>query len=239
MNKVLNRFSAAYNTWSIFYQTQIYLNKAKKNPHTINDLKISWAQTILKIVNVETRIINAPSENASMLLLGNHISYLDIPLLFATCKNISFVSKSEIRRWPIIGRGAEVLGTVFVNRDKKTSRNLAKETIASELKNNKRIVIFPSGTTCETESKPWRLGAFQIAFENKAMIQPFRITYHPLRRAAYIDDDTFLSHLYLLFKHGKITATIEFHDPVPINDIELDRQAWQNWSRGLLNEVRH
>lgn len=234
MNTVLNQFSAVYNTWSIFYQTQIHLNKAKKNPDLITDLKISWAQTILKIINVETKVINAPSEQTSMLFLGNHISYLDIPLLFATCKNISFVSKSEVRSWPVIGKAAELIGTVFVSRDKKISRNLAKEKIASELKSDKRIVIFPSGTTCETESKPWRRGAFQMAHENKAMIQPFRITYHPLRRAAYIDDDSFLSHLYLLFKHGKITATIEFHDPVSIQDIELDRQAWQNWSRGLL-----
>ena len=239
MNKVLSRFSAAYNTWSIFYQTQLYLNKAKKNPDRITELKISWAQTILKIVGVETKIINAPSDKSSLLLLGNHISYLDIPLLFATCKNISFVSKSEVRAWPIIGKAAELIGTVFVSRDKKSSRSSAKKTIATELKNEKRIVIFPSGTTCETESKPWRPGAFQIAYENNALVQPFRITYSPLRRAAYIDDDMFLSHLYLLFKHGKITATIEFHEPVPINDIELDRQAWQNWSRGLQNDVRH
>jgi lyso-ornithine lipid O-acyltransferase len=239
MNPILNRLSAAYTTWSILYQTQKYLLRARRYPTTITKLKLCWAQTILKIIKLDLKVINSPVETTGLILVGNHISYLDIPVLLATCKDISFVSKAEIRSWPLIGTAAKLLGTVFVERDKKKSRHLAKETISEELKNHKRIVIFPSGTTCETESKPWRQGAFQIAFDNKIKVLPFRISYYPLRRAAYIGNDSFLTHLFLLLKHGKISATIEFHEPVTINNVESDSKGWQIWSKGLLNEVRH
>ncbi len=230
----MNTRTAVYNTWSIFYQTHLHLNIAKKNPHLVSELKQKWAREVLKIVNVDVEIIGKPSLQPSLLFLGNHISYLDIPLLMAACEDIAFVAKSEVKVWPVIGKAAELIGTVFVQREKKESRAKAKLQIGENLKNKKRIALFPSGTTCITESKPWKNGAFDIAYRSKTMVQPFRLTYTPLREAAYIDDDTFISHLLNLFKHPRIQAKIEFHQPVAINDIEADCVYWQKWSKGLL-----
>jgi 1-acyl-sn-glycerol-3-phosphate acyltransferase len=49
-------------------------------------------------------------------LVGNHLSYLDIPLLMQSSPNISFVAKEEVGRWPVIGAGAHALNTIFVKR---------------------------------------------------------------------------------------------------------------------------
>ena len=155
--------TAVYHTWSIFYQPHVHLTKAKKNPHLTNRLKTIWAKKILGIVNVDVKVIGIPSLEPSLLLLGNHISYLDIPLLMAACEDISFVSKSELRQWPIIGAAAQLMGTVFVQRDNRNSRQLAKQQIGELLQNNRRIALFPSGTTCIREAKPWRNGPFEIA----------------------------------------------------------------------------
>lgn len=227
----MNTATAVYNTWSIFYQTHIHISHVKKNPMLARELKKVWATRILNIVNVEVQVKGTPAQNPALLFLGNHISYLDIPLLMASCDDISFVAKSEVRSWPIIGTAADLIGTVFVKREQKQSRQQAKIQIGKQLKNKKRIAMFPSGTTCITESKPWRTGAFEIALETETMVQPFRITYSPLREAAYIDDDNFVKHLFNLFKHKQIKATIEFHQPVHVKEIAADCAYWQRWSK--------
>lgn len=230
----MNTMTAVYNTWSIFYQTHVHLAQAKKNPTLTRELKKVWAAKILKIVNVDLEVIGTPAKSSSILFLGNHISYLDIPLLMASCDDVAFVAKSEVRSWPIIGKAAHLIGTVFVKREQKKSRHHAKLQIGDLLKNKKRIVMFPSGTTCISESKPWRTGAFEIAMQTETMIQPFRIVYSPLRQAAYIDDDNFLRHLFNLFKYKHIKAMIEFHHPVYITEIATDCTYWQQWSKGLI-----
>ena len=70
----------------------------------------------------------------------------------------------------------------------------------------------PSGTTSIDEKKTWRRGPFEIAKEFKLPIQTFRINYTPLRPAAFIDQDWFLTHLHQIRKH-KISASLFFDQP--------------------------
>ena len=59
---------------------------------------------------------------------------------------------------------------------------------------------------------------------------------------AYIDRDFFPVHLYRLFGVNKISAQIEFHDPVKIKNPESDSKYWQEWSKQLVegfNESEH
>ena len=49
------------------------------------------------------------------LLVANHVSWLDIPVLGSRAR-IDFLSKADIKAWPLIGWMAETLGTLFVAR---------------------------------------------------------------------------------------------------------------------------
>ncbi len=166
-----------------------------------------------------------------LLLVGNHVSYLDIPFLMLACSKVSFLAKSEVGRWPIIGDGARAMDTIFVERDSGTQRASAKAAVIRGLQQGRRIVLFPSGTTSLDESKVWRRGAFEIAQTQGVRIQPFRIRYLPLRRSAYIDRDIFPVHLFRLAQGGKVTATLEFHPPQWVEDIASSCQKWQNWAQ--------
>lgn len=198
----------------------------------IKELKSEWAQNILCLLNVELKIIGQISESESMLFVGNHISYLDIPLLMSNVSSLSFVAKKEISFWPVFGTAAKKIETVFVEREKGASRGQARQGIREALNKGSRIVIFPSGTTCLSESKSWRRGAFEIAQELGLYVQPFRISYRPLRKVAYIDEDVFVIHLYKLSSFDKIQAEIEFHEPVKITDAAFDCIYWNQWARG-------
>lgn len=168
------------------------------------------------------------------ILVGNHISYLDIPVLMKSVPEISFVSKKEVKFWPLIGQAAEKVKTIFVDRDSTQSRGKAKKQIAQALiDENKKVVIFPSGTTAIRRSVFWKKGAFEIAEKNNITVQPFRFRYEPLSAAAYVGKDNFFFHMLDLLKHREIKVVLEFHEPVIINDSVSDCHRWKNWCESL------
>lgn len=234
---IMKTLSSINNSLKVFTDTYSYLKKSEDTNLDINDLKTEWAKQILKRLHVNFDVIGKVSEQSKTLFLGNHISYLDIPLLMATAKNISFVAKHELNAWPVFGKAARKVDTVFVKREDADSRKSARRSVCEALQNGKRVTIFPSGTTCMHENKVWRKGAFEIAKELNIWVQPFRITYSPLRAAAYIDQDFFPTHLYNLSCFEKIHALIEFHKPVKIDNPSASCNEWQSWSRGLISGI--
>ena len=219
----------------VFLETLNYLKLSKNIDLDLNDLKQSWALSVLSRLNVEIDVIGKPDSRPGIIFVGNHISYLDIPLLVSKLSNLCFVAKSQVKHWPVIGKAARRVDTVFVGRKHKKSRGAAKLAVQQAIENGKRLAVFPSGTTCMDERKPWRKGAFDVAQKTNCLVQPFRLNYSPLRTVAYIDNDTFPIHLYRLFMQTKIKARLEFHEPVRIQDAQKDCLYWQEWAKGKAN----
>jgi 1-acyl-sn-glycerol-3-phosphate acyltransferase len=227
----MEAINAVLNSISVFTETYNYLRLSKDTDANLESLKFKWAHEIMKRLNVELKTEGEIGQHSPMLLVGNHISYLDIPILTSTVKSISFVAKQELASWPVFGSAAQKIDTVFVKRENMDSRNLARESIKQALLKGKRVVIFPSGTTCMLENTSWKKGAFEIAKELNVPIQPFRINYFPLRSVAYIDKDFFPVHLYNLAGLKKISANLEFHSPVFVREAILECEYWRKWSQ--------
>jgi 1-acyl-sn-glycerol-3-phosphate acyltransferase len=193
---------------------------------------LQWARDILGVLSLNLEIKGSiPNVSTPVLFVGNHLSYVDIPLLMASVP-VVFVAKEEVSKWLIIGEAARKAGTVFVKRESGASRaNAADAVIETIVKHQRSIAIFPSGTTCLRESKPWRRGAFKIAEKHDITIQPFRIRYEPMRKVAYVDDDTFATHLLSLLHVEQLKATIEFGPSRKITNIDQDIDEIREWTR--------
>lgn len=216
---------------SFFTKTHDYLNRSEKPGASMVALKQAWARDVLASVGVTTSTKGEPIQNETTILVSNHVSYLDIPLLMSVVPDVAFIAKKEIAGWPVIGRGARALGTVLVNRSNAENRSEAKDAIVAQLKAGQRIAVFPSGTTCMRESKRWSKGVFEIAQKTGISIQPFRVRYTPLRLAAYIGWDNFPVHLFQLALRGGAHATIEFHPPQTVENAAEAAEHWRTWSR--------
>ncbi len=219
------------------YASQIKKIKARSLESTkerVDLLKMDWAIASLKNLGIEVEVSGAPVEKEPMIFIGNHLSYLDIPLIMAAAP-VSFVAKEELSRWPVIGEACRSVGTVFVKRESVDSRKSAVHKIGEAcLKQKQSICLFPSGTTSLTEEKPWRRGAFEIAKLNSLKIQPFRINYSPREIVAFVGDDALVPHLWRLLKTRDVRAEIEFHSPVAISDADSACLDWQNWAKQKL-----
>ena len=215
----------------VFSITGKYLRLTQKEDANFIQLKSRWAKDILNHFKINISVSGAPqSFLGPTIYIGNHISYLDIPILLYSCPEIAFVSKKEVKSWPVFGKVAIKMQTIFVERNNSKSRTAAKNEISKSLiEKNQKLVVFPSGTTSINSTSSWKKGVFEIAEANNIWVQPFRIHYNPLRTAAYIDKDNFLIHMYQLFNYKKIEASIEFHPPVKITDSIKECNYWKKW----------
>lgn len=217
---------------SLFSTTLRYIKMAKADPGKISDLKIQWASELVTKYHARFKITGEAVSDRPLVLVGNHVSYFDIPILMSQVRDISFVSKKEVKYWPVIGQAATLVDTIFVNRGSYQSRTQVREQLAESLKwDKRRMVVFPSGTTSVNEHIPWKKGSFVVAQEAGARVQPFRLKYTPQRPVAYIDDDFFPTHLYALAALPDILVELEFGQPIEITDPVQQSADLMEWTR--------
>jgi 1-acyl-sn-glycerol-3-phosphate acyltransferase len=231
--KVFQLTAAAYNAAVKIEKREGHLPQG-----TLQNMILQWARDLLGIMSMDVEIKGAPPEMTTpVLFVGNHVSYVDIPLLMASVP-VVFVAKEEVSKWLVIGQASKKAGTVFVKRESGQSRaNAADAIVDTILRRRQSIGIFPSGTTCTTEDKPWRHGAFKIAQKHQIPVQPFRIRYEPLRKVAYVGKDTFATHLLGLLRLERVKAVIEFDSVRHINDATSDCNTIRDWTRELFRDM--
>ncbi len=222
-----NRYSRAFR---VIAEAQRYVRAG--DPHSANAAeKQEWAKSVLKQLKVQLTVTGAPTTERPAIFVGNHISYLDIVLLLACIPDVSFVAKQELANWPVFGKGARKFKTIFVKRADAYARSSALATIRTALEEERKgVALFPSGTTCLDESKPWKFGAFRLAHSIGVPLQVFRLNYEPLRPVAYIDKDFFLTHLLRLCALDEIKATLEFAPAGSVENPQKDCAHWQSWA---------
>lgn len=194
---------------------------------------VACSRETLKSSGVEIYCSGQPDTRAG-ILVGNHISYLDIPLILSQIP-VVFLSKAELLSWPIIGGAAKIANVVFVDRSSKSSRVKSIDRIIEKIEqDDERVVIFPSGTTSLKEHKRWSAGAFKIAKKLGTPMQAVRLRYDPMDRAAFIDDDLFLPHLNRLCRSQGVKAHLEFSDPFYVQDVQEELLRVQSWCNEIL-----
>lgn len=165
-----------------------------------------------------------------MLWVSNHVSWTDIPLL-GMLLPLSFLSKAEVRHWPVAGWLAEKAGTLFIRRGGGDSQRL-REQISAQLGDARPLLIFPEGTT--TDGRQLRTFHGRLlagAIDQGAAVQPVAIEY--LRNgeadlvAPFIGDDDLVSHLMRLFAEPRGEVCIHLLQPISSVDKERAALAFQ------------
>jgi 1-acyl-sn-glycerol-3-phosphate acyltransferase len=110
-------------------------------------LRQSWSVAVLDALGVEVDADLAYAR-PGVLLVANHISWIDIFVINAAMPS-SFVSKEEVRRWPVIGWLATKNDTVFLRRGSRGHARVVNEQVDALLARGKHVAVFPEGTTTD------------------------------------------------------------------------------------------
>ena len=152
------------------------------------------------------------------LWLPNHVSWLDIPLLGGLCGGTVFLAKSEIRRWPVIGRLARLSGTEFIERGRGSEA--ASEAVASGLKHGRQIVVFAEGTTTDGHMvRRFHARLLGAAVQMERPVVPIALRYYDSRGArttlpAFIDNENLWPSLWRVLSSRGIEARIDVLEPI-------------------------
>ena len=164
-----------------------------------DQLKQIWARQALAIlaIQVDARFGHC---TPGSLYIANHISWIDILALNAA-RPVAFVSKAEVRTWPVIGWLAEKGDTVFLRRGSRGHARVVNAEIDARLRQGRDVAVFPEGTTTEgTHLLHFHAALLQPAIESERPIQPVALSYHDMRGArslapAYVGDTSFMNCL--------------------------------------------
>lgn len=146
------------------------------------------------------------------LLVANHVSWLDIPVLSAVLP-VSFIAKREVSTWPLFGWMAKLQRTVFVDRDRRQTTATKRNEITARLESGDCLVLFPEGTSTDgTQVLPFKSAYFGAVEGLDVAVVPVTLTYlgRPKFYAWYGEMDL-APHLWAVIKSGSIKVQVEFH----------------------------
>lgn len=202
----------------------------------------AWAARMLAIVGIELQVRGTPPERGPMLLVANHISWLDILALHAA-RHCRFVSKSQVRRWPLVGPLATGAGTLYVERESRRDAMRVVHGMAASLRAGDILAIFPEGTTTDGAGLlPFHANLLQAAISADAPVLPVGLdfleagTRHRSRAAAYIDDDTLLGSVWRALMAPPLLALVTFGEPQHAGG--RDRRQWAVDLRTAVQQLR-
>jgi 1-acyl-sn-glycerol-3-phosphate acyltransferase len=202
----------------------------------------AYHRMLCALIGVRIREVGQRSAASPLLILSNHVSWLDICVVGALAP-VVFVAKNEVAGWPVLGWLAKLQRTIFVNRQARHQTGAATREIAGRLLGGDAVVLFAEGTSSEgTRVLPFRsalVGAVHHALGNTAghaqvTVQPMSLAYigfsgvpmgRSLReRVAWYGDADLLPHLARVLASGGIDVTVSWGEPVAY-DGSADRKA--------------
>lgn len=145
------------------------------SPATHRRLRQRWSRRLLALLGVELRASGAIEPGC--LVVANHISWLDIFVLNAIAP-AAFVSKAEVRGWPLVGWLAAKNETVFLRRGSRGHAKIINGEIGALLDAGRNVALFPEGTTTDgTHVLHFHAALLQPAIQSGHFVQPVSISY--------------------------------------------------------------
>ncbi|MFE6287246.1 lysophospholipid acyltransferase family protein [Streptomyces sp. NPDC057877] len=179
-----------------------------------------WALTVVRAAGVRVRMRGGAAPAGGVLLVANHISWLDIPLL-AAVRPARMIAKVEIRRWPVAGALAARAGVVFIERDRLRALPGTVAHLAGALRSGAAVGVFPEGSTwCGRAQGTFRRAVFQAALDAGVPVQPVRLGYRldsgaASTAAAFVGDDSLLASLWRVTATRGLVAEVDVRPVIP------------------------
>lgn len=133
----------------------------------------TWTNPVwpVKIHHRERILTGGPS-----VMVANHLSLLDILVLFRLFTHFKWVSKVENFRVPLIGWNMSLNAYVPLKRGDRESVIRMMRQCERTLAQGNPIMMFPEGTRSTTgRMRPFKTGAFELALASRVPLQPLVI----------------------------------------------------------------
>jgi 1-acyl-sn-glycerol-3-phosphate acyltransferase len=199
-------------------------------------ITVIYYRVLRLLFRVRVHIVGAPVRDHPVLIVSNHVSWLDIVLL-GSIAPVAFIAKHEIADWPLIGAAAKAQRSVFVDRARRHQTGGAIAEIAQRLTEGTPVVLFAEGTSSDgNRVLPFRSALVGAARDTLAqakpaqqiLVQPLSICYTrlqglPMGRqhrplVAWYGDLDFMPHLKEFIRRGAVDAVVTWGEPIAYDE---------------------
>jgi lyso-ornithine lipid O-acyltransferase len=198
-----------------------------------------YHRQVCRLLGVRLKISGEIVRDRAVLIIANHVSWLDIPVLSAVAP-VSFVAKKDVASWPFVSSLARLQRTVFVDRERRSKVGETANEIMDRLGAGDAIVLFPEGTSSDgNRILPFKTSLFAAAKPTEGLtngagaarapvvVQTVTLVYTrrnglPLgwagrRRVGYYGDMGMGENAFDLLASGPIEATIHIGTPIALD----------------------
>lgn len=186
-----------------------------------------WSARLLELLGIGLQR-SGSVHAAPVLLVANHISWLDI-LAINAVQPTRFVSKADVRHWPFLGWLVACGGTLFIERERKRDALRVVHQIAESLKAGEIVAVFPEGTTGDGHGVlPFHANLLQAAIATATPVQPVVLRYRDAASAvsqagAYVGETTLAQSMWSAACADRLSVSVELLPAEATR--ELDRRA--------------
>ncbi|MBC7618598.1 MAG: 1-acyl-sn-glycerol-3-phosphate acyltransferase [Candidatus Saccharibacteria bacterium] len=197
----------------------------------------AWAITMLDRLALQLVVRGKPS-NGPVLLASNHISWADIVVMHAA-RHCRFISKDDVKHWPIVGTLAPAAGTLYISRESPRDAMRVVHHMVECLKAGDVLAVFPEGTTGDGSALlPFHGNLLQAAISADAPVQPVALSFLDATTGqhsfapCFVGDDTLVQSLWRTLCADRLVAMVEFGEP----QVAAGRDRRQ-WALGLRETI--
>lgn len=201
-----------------------------------------WAGQMLHIVGIELVVKGTPPGLGPMLLVSNHISWLDIVVMHAA-RHCRFVSKADVKDWPFVRTLADGAGTLYIERESRRDAHRVVVQMADRLRAGDILAVFPEGTTGDgLILKPFHANLIQAAIEASVPVQPVALKFIDAATGetsfapSYVDDETLTGSIWRTLTAKRLTAVVTFG--VAQSPAGQTRRLWSQSLREDIERLR-
>ena len=190
----------------------------------------AWAGALLAKLAIKLIVNGKPPTTGPMLLVSNHISWLDILVIHAA-GHCRFVSKADIKHWPVLGTLTTAGGTLYIERESRRDAMRVVHHMCEALTAGDIVAVFPEGTTGNgIDLLSFHANLLQAAIVCKIPVQPIALSFidsatgQTSQAASFVGDETLLGSLWNTLKSCNLAAVASYG--VPQLASGRDRRTW-------------
>ncbi|MFJ2994547.1 lysophospholipid acyltransferase family protein [Pandoraea sp. NPDC087047] len=180
----------------------------------------AWSQKLLKLCGMRLEVEqHAPVPEGGVMLLCNHVSWIDIFALNAW-QPVRFVAKAEIRHWPLVGWLCVQTRTIFLQRERRADARRIMHYLSDCLRDGDVITVFPEGTTTDGRSLlPFHANLLQAPVSTGKPVQPLCLFYADAASGrhtmapAYIGEMSLIESIDMILRAPPMTVRLSVGEP--------------------------
>lgn len=202
----------------------------------------AWSLQVLQVLGITLRVQGTPPAQGPLLLVANHISWLDIAVIHAAgyCR---FVSKADVKHWPIVGTLATGAGTLYIERESRRDAMRVVHHMAERLQAGEVVAVFPEGTTGDGRSMlPFHANLLQAAISAGVPVLPLALRFVDVHTGAlhfapsFVGNETLLGSLWRTLGANDLGAEVRFG--LPEHAEGRDRRTWAQDLQRTVEQLR-